>query len=110
MKRMLLIDQHKEPLGAILWMSPDQMEVQIENPAFANAINALLDQTQETGLPWQWGERIERDGKTLLVDKVEIIKQDHELFLNALANYISQVRFSGQRIFGFLQEEHHVES
>lgn len=104
MKMMQLINKQREVVGQIRWTPPDQIQVDVADTTLAAGLNALLVEARENGLLLRGGGPLERDGKTVFVEKVERVKADDERFLQALANAISRVRFAGQRLFGLVKD------
>lgn len=105
MKQLTLINRQKMVVGSITWTAPDQLDVDITDTKLAAGVNILLTEARNNGLVLRGGERLEREGNAVFIDKQETIKISDERFLRALADHISQVNFNGQRVFGLLQAE-----
>jgi len=103
MKTMQLINKQREVVGQIRWTPPDQIQVDSSDTTLVAGINALIVEAREKGLLLRGGGPLERNGKTVFVEKVEQVKADDERFLRALADAISRVSFAGQRVFGLVK-------
>ena len=105
MKILQLINRQREVIGQIAWNAPGDLQVTIADAGLAAGVIAFLAEAREKGLTLRGGEKVERDGKTLFVERSERITVDDERFLRALADAINRVNFSGQRLFGLLKGE-----
>lgn len=110
MKTLQLINRQREVVGHIAWTAPGDLQATIADAGLAAGVNAFLAEAKEKGLTLRGGEKVERDGKTLFVERSERITVNDERFLRALAEAINRVNFGGRRLFGLLKEEeaHHA--
>lgn len=105
MKILQLINRQREVIGQIAWNAPGDLQVTIADAGLAVGVNAFLAKAREKGLTLRSGEKVERDGKILFVDRSERITVNDERFLRSLADTINRLKFSGQRLFGLIKEE-----
>jgi len=105
MKILQLINRQREVIGQITWEMPGLLQVTLTDAGLVAGVNAFLADARDKGLTLRSGERVEKDGKTLFVDRSERITVDDERFLRALADAINRVSFSGQRLFGLIKGE-----
>lgn len=100
---MRLINKQRQVIGHIYWKPPDQIKIDVSDTGLAAGLNSMIVEACKNGLLMRGGGPLERDGKTVFVEKLERVKADDERFLNALADAISRVSFDGQRVFGLVK-------
>lgn len=101
MKTLKIVNYQKQAIAQVDWESPDKLTVQIFDAASEIELNAIIERSKQTGIPYRTGG--ERDGN-LMIDEQQAIGPKHEKFLEALSGIIGQVKFGGQRVFGLIQQ------
>ena len=102
-----LINSQREVIGQIAWNSADDFQITIADAGLAAGVNAFIKEACEAGLTLRSGEKVETEGKIRFVDRSERITVSDKRFLRTLVDKINRVSFSGQRVFGLLNEEAH---
>jgi hypothetical protein len=100
MKTLKIVNSQKQAIAQVDWESPDKLTVQIFDPASEIELNAIIERSKQTGIPYRTGG--ERDGN-LMIDEQQAIGPNHEKFLEALSGIIGQLKFGGQRVFGLIK-------
>lgn len=100
MKTLKIVNSKKQAIAQVDWESPDKLTVQIFDTASEIELNAIIERSKQTGIPYRTGG--ERDG--IMIDEQQAIGPNHEKFLEALSGIIGQLKFGGQRVFGLIQQ------
>ncbi|CAD5984265.1 hypothetical protein L2E68_22760 [Planktothrix agardhii 1029] len=101
MKTLKIVNYQKHAIAQVNWESPDKLTVQIFDPASEIELNAIIERSKQTGIPYRTGG--EKDAN-LMIDEQQAIGPNHENFLEALSGIIGQLKFGGQRVFGLIQQ------
>jgi hypothetical protein len=97
MKVLEIVNIQRQPLGRILWESPDKLTLEVLDSRF-----------EAKGFPYRKGREVEESGNSIFVDEKIIVKPEDEKFLAAMADAVSRFTFDGQRVFGLLKEQEEV--
>lgn len=104
MKTLQLVDKERRPVGQIIWLPPDRVEVKADDAELASELSALVERGRTSGLPWRGGAQVEREGRKVFVEEQVKVKPDDERFLAALADAINRSTVAGRRIFALPRE------
>lgn len=108
MKVLEIVNIQRQPLGKILWESPDKLTLEVLDSRFEAKLQSLIEKGKREGFPYRRGREVEESGNSIFVDEKITVKPENEKFLAAMADAVSRFTFDGQRVFGLLKEQEEV--
>ncbi|TRT84679.1 MAG: hypothetical protein EWV82_08060 [Microcystis aeruginosa Ma_AC_P_19900807_S299] len=108
MKVLEIVNIQRQPLGRIIWESPDKLTLEVLDSRFEAKLQSLIEKGKREGFPLRIGKQVEESGHSIIVDERITVKPEDEKFLQAMADAVSRYTFDGQRVFGLLKEQEGV--
>ncbi len=102
MKTLKIVNSQKQAIAQVNWEAPDKLTVQFFDPSSEVELNAIIERSKQTGIPYRTGGQAQNSH--LMIDSQQAIGPNHENFLEALSGIIGQLKFGGQRVFGLIQQ------